>query len=173
MKKVLRFYILPLVAVLVLLASDQLSKVWAQSALASSDITLIPGVLSLHYLRNTGAAFSILEGKMTFFYILTPIVCLWMIIIFLRLQRKGALLSTRVILVFVLAGAIGNFIDRICFAYVNDFIYFSLINFPVFNVADIYVSISVVILLVLFLFKYSEEDVNLIYDAAKFWKRME
>ena len=75
------------------------------------------------------------------------------------------------ILIFLIAGAIGNFIDRILYHYVIDFIYFSLINFPVFNVADIYVTCSVFVLFILILFVYSEDELSTILDSLKFWKK--
>ncbi len=64
------------------------------------------------------------------------------------------------IIIFLIAGAIGNYIDRMGNNYVVDFLYFSLINFPVFNVADIYVTISVILLLILVLFYYKDEDLE-------------
>lgn len=61
-------------------------------------------------------------------------------------------------LFFLTSGALGNLIDRIRLKYVIDFIYFSLIDFPVFNVADIYVTVSMIVLLLLVLFYYKDED---------------
>lgn len=60
--------------------------------------------------------------------------------------------------ILLAAGAIGNFIDRVRFGYVRDFIYFKIINFPVFNVADCYVTVSVIIFIILILFVYKNED---------------
>ena len=65
------------------------------------------------------------------------------------------------------AGAVGNFIDRMSNGYVVDFFYFKLINFPVFNVADIYVTLSAVFLVILLLFKYKEEDLNVLVNSLK------
>lgn len=59
-----------------------------------------------------------------------------------------------------MAGAAGNLIDRIRFGYVVDFFYFRLIDFPVFNVADIYVTVSFAVLLLLVFFQYKEEDLE-------------
>ncbi|NMB42654.1 MAG: lipoprotein signal peptidase, partial [Clostridiales bacterium] len=64
----------------------------------------------------------------------------------------------RILLVLIIAGAIGNLIDRIRLNYVVDFIYFALINFPIFNVADIYVTVSTFVFLILALFYYKDED---------------
>ena len=130
-------YILALIGFAILVFLDQWTKQLAVSHLMDQgNIILIPGVLQLHYLENTGAAFSIMENKTIFFCIITPILCALMICLFIKLPDKKEYGSLRLILVFLLAGAIGNFIDRISYHYVIDFIYFSLINFPVFNVAD-------------------------------------
>ena len=65
-----------------------------------------------------------------------------------------------IITTFVAAGAIGNFIDRMMLSYVRDFLYFKLIDFPIFNVADIYVCVSTGMFLLLILFYYNDEDFN-------------
>ena len=72
----------------------------------------------------------------------------------------------KITLVFLLSGAIGNFIDRMIRGFVVDFFYFSLIDFPIFNVADIYVTVSFVVLAVLILFVYKEEDLA-VYTPKK------
>ena len=74
------------------------------------------------------------------------------------------------IIVFLIAGAIGNYIDRIAKNYVVDFIYFSLINFPVFNVADCYVTVSVILLFILILFYYKDDDLEEIKQGLKIKK---
>ena len=75
----------------------------------------------------------------------------------------------RIICFVISAGAIGNFLDRVRLNYVVDFIYFSPINFPVFNVADIYVTVSFAVLILLIFFKYKEED----FDFLSFRRREE
>lgn len=75
--------------------------------------------------------------------------------------------TTESLPVFVGAGAVGNMIDRVFRKYVVDFIYFSLINFPVFNVADIYVTVAAFMLVVLILFFYQEEDLNRVFSKKK------
>jgi signal peptidase II len=64
----------------------------------------------------------------------------------------------RFLMVFIAAGAVGNMIDRVFLGYVRDFLYFSLIDFPIFNVADIYVTCATILLILLLLFYYKEED---------------
>ena len=66
-------------------------------------------------------------------------------------------------LAILCAGAVGNLIDRIMHRYVIDFIYFSVINFPIFNVADIYVTVSVILLIILVLFHYKDTDLQKIF----------
>jgi len=115
----------------------------------------------LHYLENTGAAFSIMnQNMMWFFYIITPILCLCILYVVYKIgfRKKYRLLYWTLIVLF--SGAIGNYIDRILHQYVIDFIYLSCIRFPVFNIADIYVTISVVLLFLCILFIYKEEDLN-------------
>lgn len=77
-----------------------------------------------------------------------------------------------VLLSLIAAGAIGNMIDRIRLDYVVDFIYFVLINFPIFNVADIYVSVSTVALVILLLFVYKENDLNFISFKQKRFREL-
>ena len=154
-------YILAIIGFAILVFLDQWTKQLAVSHLMNQgDIILIPGILQLHYLENTGAAFSIMENKTIFFCIITPVLCALMIYLFIKLPDKKEYGFLRLILVFLLAGAIGNFIDRISYHYVVDFIYFSLINFPVFNVADIYVTCAVALFVILFLFYYKETDLD-------------
>ena len=73
------------------------------------------------------------------------------------------LLPLRICAVFIFSGAIGNFIDRLKLGYVVDFFYFKLIDFPVFNVADIYVTVAAFAMIILGLFYYKEEDYNKIF----------
>lgn len=167
-------YLLALVAFVVLLWLDQWTKQLAVTHLMNqSDVFLIPGVLQLHYLENTGAAFSLLENKMWLFYIFTPILCGAILYLFLRLPNKKEYHILRVILVLLMAGALGNYIDRIQYQYVIDFIYVSLIHFPVFNVADIYVTCSVIVLFLLILFVYSDEQWNEIVSCLKWTAKQE
>ena len=119
---------------------------------------LIDGVFELNYLENRGAAFGMFQNQKILFVIIAIIMItvIGCIIVKLPLMKKYNILE--IILVLITAGAIGNLIDRIKVDYVVDFFYFVLINFPIFNVADIYVSVSCVLLAILILFYYKEED---------------
>ena len=76
-------------------------------------------------------------------------------------------LPLRICAILIVSGAIGNLIDRIRLQYVIDFFYFKLIDFPVFNVADIFVTVSTILLLVLVLFYYKEEDFEQILYSGR------
>lgn len=162
-----------LAAALLLCVIDQLTKYLVSSRMQLGEvIPLIRGVFQLRYIRNEGMAWSLLEGKQIVFVILTPVVMFFLIKLFLCLPEEKKYSPIRVIVVFLSAGAMGNLIDRIWGGEVLfkggvvDFFDFCLIEFPVFNVADIYVSISVVVLLFLMLFYYKEEDFEVIYDSC-------
>lgn len=162
-----------ILTVVILTALDQWTKQLAVFHLsAGEDYVLLPQILQFHYLQNTGAAFSLFENRMLLFYIVTPCLCLLMGILYYRLSFAHRYLGLQILLLFLISGALGNFIDRIRYQYVIDFIYFSIINFPVFNVADIYVTGGVIGLFLLILFVYSEEDLNYIIKELTFWKKV-
>lgn len=118
-----------------LVGLDQWSKyLTIQNISLGETKEFIPGFLSLTHLRNTGAAWSLLEGKMIFFYVITVIVSVVIIYLLIKNYKKSIWYSVG--LSFVLAGAIGNFIDRVRLGYVVDMLQTDFMNFPIFNVAD-------------------------------------
>lgn len=146
-----------LTALLVLL--DQATKLAAVSALKDGDpYVLIPGVFQLQYLENRGAAFGLLQNARIFFLAVTLIALAAVIYVLVRLPLKRRYIVLRFLMVLIAAGAVGNMIDRVFLGYVRDFLYFSLIDFPIFNVADIYVTCATILLILLLLFYYKEED---------------
>lgn len=155
-----------LVFLAILIILDQATKSWA-SANLDEDLILWQGVLVLHYLENTGAAFSLLTGQMLLFYILTPILCLLILVFYSKIPFFKRFYPLRLVSVALFAGAIGNFIDRVRLKYVVDFIYFSLIDFPVFNVADIYVTVSVALLVILVMFYYKDEELKPLFSLDR------
>lgn len=141
-----------------LLVLDQVSKYMAVINLRGNPgIEIIPGVFRLYYLENNGAAFGIFRNQQVFFYIITVVVVGLLAFFYLKLPKDKKYLPICLCMVFMEAGALGNFIDRVWHKYVVDFFYFELINFPVFNVADIYVTCSAAVLIFLLLFVYKEE----------------
>ena len=160
-KKTIQFIGVDCILMVILTLLDQWTKSLVVHHLKDqSDIILIPGVFQLHYLENRGAAFGILQNQKIVFVILT-IIYLAAVFWFLhRCPKTGRYTLLHIIASVLTAGALGNFIDRLRLGYVVDFFYFRLIDFPVFNVADIYVTVSFAVLLLLVFFQYKEEDLE-------------
>lgn len=137
------------ILLIVLLAIDQISKfaVDANMKLQQS-MDIVPGFFRITYLHNTGAAWSMLEGKMWFFYIITAIALVAMIYFYVRSEKQDVMFKTGI--VCMAAGTIGNLIDRLIFQYVRDFIDFIILgyDFPVFNVADMALCFGVFLIII-------------------------
>lgn len=143
----------------VLVAIDRICKSLALQYVREQEIELIPDVLSLRYLENPGAAWGMLPNAIWLFIGITLVVLVAMVYFYGRLPFEPKYRLLRFTLILLSAGAIGNFIDRILWRYVVDFIYFKYINFPIFNVADCYVCIAAVLLIYCLLFRYKEDDI--------------
>lgn len=159
-------YILGLIAVILGVALDQFTKYLAVTQIKEQPIVLIDGVLEFRYLENRGAAFGMLQNQQWFFLIITVITLCLIVYTYIKLPREKHFTPLRICMITLTAGAIGNMIDRINLQYVVDFIYFKLIDFPIFNVADIFATCSTIALIVLFLFFYSEEDFDFIFSLV-------
>lgn len=163
-----RFYTAVILGVVILLVFDRLTKYLAVTYLKGTDgISLIDNVLRLYYLENRGAAFGILQNMQFIFWILTVAFLIIAIWFFVKVPKTSHYRPVNICVLFLVSGAIGNFIDRIINQYVVDFIYFEIIDFPVFNVADIYVSLSVIALVILVLFYYKEGDFTFLSSNKK------
>lgn len=115
---------------------------WIVSNFALGDAqSIIPNILSFTYVQNTGAAWSIFEGQMGFFTVITLIAVAVVTYLMIRYRNENKLFILG--LSFVLAGALGNFIDRIRLGYVVDMFQTDFMNFPIFNVADMALCIGV------------------------------
>ena len=132
--------------ILILTICDQLLKSWvASSIVLGGSKQLIPGIIELTNLRNPGAARSIFEGQQTFFTIIT-IIAIIVIGYFIWQYRKN--ISVLIGLSLIMAGTIGNFIDRLRQGYVVDMFETTFINFPIFNIADMCLTIGVIWLII-------------------------
>ncbi|TAF07477.1 MAG: lipoprotein signal peptidase [Nostocales cyanobacterium] len=137
------FWIVSFIAFL----TDQLTKYWVVTTFTlGQTLPLLPGIFHFTYVTNTGAAFSLLSGKVEWLRWLSLGVSLVLIVI----ASLGPVLSFWEQLGYglILGGAIGNGIDRFALGYVVDFLDFRLINFAVFNLADSFISIGIVCLLI-------------------------
>lgn len=147
------------IGILVLLTIDFISKRLALDYLVPvRGINLIKGIFGLHYVENRGAAFGVLSGKLLPVVILTPIIVILVMWLYIKSIEKVRLKAFRIFCLLFAAGSLGNFIDRVFYGFVVDFFEFQFINFPVFNVADIYLTVSTLLMLVLMLFYYKESD---------------
>ena len=151
-------------SVIILVALDQWTKYLTIIHLKGQPaIPLIEGVLELQYLENRGAAFGVMQGQQIFFVIFTIILMAVILFYYMRMPDGNRFLPMRILMIAVVAGAIGNFIDRCRFHYVVDMIYFKLIDFPIFNVADCYVTVSVFVFAALILWYYKEEELDFMF----------
>lgn len=158
--------ILAVVVLVLLIGADQFTKHLATLYLAGQNpVPIIPGVFELQFLMNRGAAFGILQNHPYFFAVVTGIVLCGLVYLYLKIPFARRYFLLHGLLVLLAAGAVGNLLDRLRMGYVVDFLYFKLINFPIFNVADCYVVISVITLAVLVLFYYKEEELNQIFSG--------
>lgn len=135
---------------MIAVALDQITK-----ALVVANIPLggyaeaIPGFFHLTYIQNTGAAFSMLEGRRTFFLLITAV---FLGIVIYCVVKKVLTKPYLWILAVITGGAIGNLIDRLLYGYVVDMIALDFIDFAIFNVADIFVTCGAAVLVVYCLF---------------------
>lgn len=160
-------YILGIIAVLLGVALDQYTKYLAISHLQDNPISIIEGVFQLRYLENRGAAFGLLQNQQVFFLVVGCITLFLIAYLYIRMPQTRRFVLLRICMISVTAGAIGNMIDRVRFQYVVDFLYFELIDFPIFNVADIFASVATFVLIYLILFYYKEQDFELIYSLFR------
>lgn len=176
-----KFMGLSFLTIVMLVVLDQLTKFLAVIKLKNSiPFVLIDGVFELKYLENQSAAFGVdvvslfqrifkikyfienpdafLRTKMIFFVVVTIAVVVLLVILYKRIPSTKRFFWMNIMLIFFIAGAIGNLIDRIVNNYVVDFFYFKLINFPIFNVADIYVCVAAGLLILVSLVVYKEDS---------------
>ena len=163
-KHLLRGVILPLF----LIAAGQFSKILAVRDLkGKSPKELIPGVLGLSYVENRGMSFGLLQGQRVLFIVITVLICLFLIWVYLRIPDTKRFRPLSVCVLLIFAGAVGNFIDRARQGFVVDFLELRFMSFPVFNIADCYISWTAVFLAFLLLFHYKEDELK----EIRLWRR--
>ena len=162
MNKKTKYNLIGIVTAVLLVALDQWTKLLAVKHLMNQKPFVIwDGVFELHYLENRGAAFGILQGQKLIFLLCTVLVLVVLGFYYNRMPEDKKYLPLRVVGVLLGAGAVGNLIDRMAQSYVVDFLYFKLIDFPIFNVADIYVTVTFIVLVLLIFFYYKDEDFSI------------
>lgn len=143
--------------IILIVAFDQITKYFAEKNLADGKIVpFLPGFVQFRYAQNTGMAFSMLSGARWIFVVITIIVCggvMWFLF-----SNRAKSLWVYWSLGVVLAGGVGNLIDRARFGYVVDFIEPTFVNFAVFNIADCAVTCGAAVLVVYLLIDAFKKD---------------
>lgn len=117
----------------------------------------VSGVFDFFYLRNEGASLGMFSGRVNMFIIITIIAVGYLV--YLIIKNRDHHILTRVAYGLTLGGAVGNFIDRVRLGYVVDMFRLEFINFPIFNVADVGLTIGVILLIIVIMFIKNSEDV--------------
>lgn len=169
-KKKSKLLLFDIFFLLVLVAADQYTKYIAVQRLKNQPaFSIINGVLEFNYLENRGAAFGMLQNQKVFFVFVAVIFLCVIAYVLVKVPLEKKYNRIHVLLVMIAGGAIGNLIDRLRLDYVVDFIYIVLINFPIFNVADMYVTFSTALLIIQVLFVYKDNDFSFLsFNQKKF-----
>ncbi len=150
-----RFYVQILIKVCIIIAVvaiDLLTKHYFQQYFKNGgdDVAIINGVLGITYVQNTGGAFGVLSSNTTLLVLFTVLFIVIFSFVDIGTKTFNGWYLTGFTL--IMGGAIGNFIDRIFLGYVRDFIEFKFIDFPVFNFADIFLTVGVICYLIYLVF---------------------
>lgn len=154
----------------VLIGLDQYTKALAVAHLKNQQPFIIwDGVFELLYSENRGAAFGLLQGRQGFFFLIGIVVLATAGYAMIRMPgwQEKRYHWLKICVIMITAGAVGNMIDRITQGYVVDFLYFKLINFPIFNVADIFVTTATALLFFVLCFYYKEEELEIFSFSKK------
>lgn len=147
---------------------DRISKYYARLKLKDHpNFPLIPGKIELHYLENSGAAFGLLKGQEALFIFVSIVIICSILYVHYKIPAKAKYYPIVYCLTFIATGASGNMIDRVLYHHVVDFIFISSIRFPIFNLADIYVTLATLVMVILIILKYKEEDLDFLRYKEK------
>lgn len=138
------FQLITTIIAIIFIALDRITKSWAAAALVGGDIPVINKVLYFHYTENTGVAFSMFSNNRWILVGVTSLMLVVALAFFLsgKIKDKLELFS----LSMIIAGGVGNLIDRVSLGYVIDFIDVRIINFAIFNVADMCITVGAFLL---------------------------
>lgn len=167
-------YVRALIGVFLLICLDQYTKYVVVNRLELYTYHPILGdVFGLFYLENKGMAWGLFQNRQVIFLILTIVILVVLGYCYAKLLQEPKFRPLNVCIQFLIAGAIGNMIDRIFHGdvlfqgAVVDFLYIKLIDFPVFNLADMYVTFSIAIIVILLIFRYKEQDFQMFFNVSK------
>lgn len=144
-------YILIIIVGLIL---DRVTKIYATNNFIENPVQ--GPIINLTYLENRGAAFGILQDRRIFFIFITVAIVLYLLYYFYKSYKTNPNILN-IALAMIISGALGNFYDRLINGYVVDFIEFSFINFPVFNIADIFVTLGCALMIIYIIFIHDDK----------------
>ena len=148
-------YLIYLIIAAAIVVGDRLSKLWILSNVTVNSTFAHLPLFDFTYVQNKGAAFSMLSGKHGLLSVISVVFCIGVIAYVIVKKPKNKLLCTALALLF--GGALGNAWDRIFYGYVVDFIQTTFVNFAIFNIADIAVTVGAA-LLVLYAAFFEEKE---------------
>ena len=146
-----------LIISILIIALDQITKYLVVSNMSVGETAFSLGLFDITYVKNEGAAFSMLSGRMSLLSIISIVFCIAVVIYWIKKKPTHPLLCTSIMMLF--AGAFANAIDRILRGFVVDFIHTTFISFPVFNIADIAITVGAG-LLILYEILFDKEEKN-------------
>lgn len=144
-------YILIIIVGLVL---DRVTKIYATNNFIENPVQ--GPIINLTYLENRGAAFGILQDRRIFFILITVAIVLYLLYYFYKSYKTNPIILN-IALSMIISGALGNFYDRLINGYVVDFVEFSFVNFPVFNIADIFVTLGCALMIIYIIFVHEDK----------------
>lgn len=155
--------ILPPAIVALVVVLDRIVKYWAINCLKPlGTMPGIPGIFTFRYTENTGAAFSLFQNRRIFLLLAGFLAVIWLISLLAGIKP----LWGKTAIYFTIGGAIGNMIDRLIYGFVVDMIDLSFMNFAIFNVADCFVSIGTIMLIIYMLFFAKDTEKAKISEEA-------
>ncbi|MBG9988193.1 signal peptidase II [Aerococcaceae bacterium DSM 111176] len=147
-----------ILTIIILVFCDQFLKIYIHNQFQPNEtMTIIEDVINFTYIRNDGAGWGILSGQRTFFIIITLIIVIILIRIIIKNKDKSWI--QLIWIGMIIAGAIGNLIDRILLGYVVDMFHLIFIDFPVFNIADMALTVGIIGLIIVTFITPEEEHV--------------
>lgn len=160
-KHISTIFIVDICIILLSIILDRVVKFYALYKLKNHPSkVLVKGYIELTYLENSGASFGLLKDQVSFFILVSIVLLAVIAYIIFKIPQKKKFNKAHAAIALFAGGAIGNLIDRILYRSVIDYIYISFIHFPIFNIADIFITFSSAFLIILFLFVYKESDLN-------------
>lgn len=165
-KKILYFF--DILILLLCIALDRVSKYFVIKRLKDHPaVSVIGGILEFRYAENSGAAFSLLRDQTSFFILISIVILVTGIYFLIRSPGRSKYVFSHIMITMILGGAVGNVVDRLLYSAVIDFIYINSFTFPIFNIADAFLSLGTLGLVLSLIFYYKEDDLNFLKFKEK------